>query len=438
MAYFGMRGTGDWAANERPTNWREMILRLYPNGQAPLTAMLSKMRSESVDDPLFNWWTKSFPNQAGDIIGIYTNSGLTNAYVSGGASGDMVYVNVTEAIASEFRAGHEVIMRDASDLTVDVVGKVTLRIDDGSSSFLKVKLLEADDNSTAGDLSNADRILVTGNINAEGAGMPDAISYDPTQWFNYTQIIRTSLEITGTAIETKLRRRPQAYAELKREALELHAIEKEKAFLWGVPSVSIGDNGKEERTTLGIIPAIRGGYTGAGGTAGTVSNYVTDTDYSGQSWLTGGEDWLETQLETIFRYGKRQKLALCGSGAQMAINKLVKNGGDFSFGPKTSVYGIEISSWHTVLGTINFLSHPLFCQEETNRNIMVIIEPENLIYKYITNRDTHFISDKIGTQNTGYTRRDGKKEEFLTECGLEYHHPVSWAYLTGFGQANTA
>ena len=49
--FLGMRGTGDWVADQRPMNWREQILYLYPNGMAPLTAILSMMSSEKVDDP---------------------------------------------------------------------------------------------------------------------------------------------------------------------------------------------------------------------------------------------------------------------------------------------------------------------------------------------------------------------------------------------------
>jgi hypothetical protein len=52
-AFLGMRGTGDWATDERPKSWREAILMLYPNGDAPLTAILSKMGEEKVTDPEF-------------------------------------------------------------------------------------------------------------------------------------------------------------------------------------------------------------------------------------------------------------------------------------------------------------------------------------------------------------------------------------------------
>ena len=52
--FLGMRGTGDWVADQRPMNWREQIMYLYPNGSAPLTAILAMMGSESVDDPQFH------------------------------------------------------------------------------------------------------------------------------------------------------------------------------------------------------------------------------------------------------------------------------------------------------------------------------------------------------------------------------------------------
>ena len=56
MAFLGMRGTGDWSDSDtRPKDWRQTILRLYPNGDAPLTAIMSMMKSEKATDPEFYW-----------------------------------------------------------------------------------------------------------------------------------------------------------------------------------------------------------------------------------------------------------------------------------------------------------------------------------------------------------------------------------------------
>lgn len=417
----GMRGNGDWVTDQRPKNWRETILYLYPNGTAPLTAMLAMLGSEKVDDPEFNWWTKTLPVQGGAVTNVYTDAAMTTAYVSGGVSGTTLYVKVAEAVAAEFRAGHQALLRYTSDLDVDVNAKVTSVILNGASSQIACKLLEADDNSSSYDLSDCNRILVVGNINAEGAVMPDALSYDPVKWYNYTQIFRTPLSITRTARATRLRTGDQ-YKEAKREALEMHSIEMEKNLLYSVATEGTGSNGKPERTTQGLIAATKAG--------GTSNNYVTNASYSGATWLASGEEWLDEQLEIIFRYGSAEKMAFVGSGTVLAINRLAKQSGQIQMQPTTLAYGLKVWEWITPFGSIYMKTHPLFSYEAASRNAMLLFEPKNLKYRFID--DTKFI-DQSGT-----TTKDATEEEFLTEAGLEYHHPVAWGWLTGFGQTNTA
>ena len=437
--FFGMRGTGNWVDNQMPEDWNETILYLFPNGDAPLTAMMSKMGTDPSDSVKIHWWTQGLPIQAATLTAIYTNAALSTLYVSGGDSGDNIYVKLpTEVDVDHFREGHQVTVRILADIAGDVVTKCVDRVKNGSSSYLKLKLLEADDNGTGKTIADAGRVLVSGNMNAEGAGMPDAISYDPTEWYNNMQIFRTPLEITGTAIATKLRTNPQAYPKKQKECLKNHSMEREKAFWFGVPTSTIGDNGKPERSLMGIIPAIRGSYDGHGGPAGTVANYLTDSNYAGKSWLSGGEAWLNAQLETIFLYGNVNKMAWVGNGALMAIQKLVQNNGDFMWGPDTTIYGIKVREWITPLGSIALMTHPLFNYEITMRKVMVIVEPENIKRRPLRTRDTMFISEEIGKTNSGYTRRDGIKEEYLTEETLELHHPIGWAFLEGFGEDNTA
>ena len=147
-AFLGMRGNGDWAADQRPKNWREAILYLYPNGSMPLTAIMSKMKSEKTDDPQFYWWTKLLPSQAATVTGVYTDAALSSAYVSGGVAGSVLYIKMVAADIIHFREGHTVLLRDASDFTTDVVAKVTTVASNGVNSYIAVKLLEADDNSS--------------------------------------------------------------------------------------------------------------------------------------------------------------------------------------------------------------------------------------------------------------------------------------------------
>jgi len=425
--FLGMRGTGDWATDERPLNWRQGILYLYPNGMTPLTALLSKMGEQSVDDPQFHWWTKLLATQSATVTGVYTSTNLSSAYSSGGVAGETVYMKMSEADSDQWRAGHQALLRDASHQDVDVNAKVTGVVHNGASSYIAAKLLEDDDNGASTDLSDCDTALIIGTINAEGAAIPEAVAYNPVKWYNYTQIFRNPLEITRTAKLTKLRT-AQSYREAKREALEMHSIEMEKAFLWGVRSENTGANGKPERTTWGLIPAIK-----SGNSAG-VDDFSLNSDYSGQTWLEGGEDWLDSYLEVIFRYGSNEKFGLAGSGCLLGINKLAKTYGHINMKVTDAAYGMKVITWITPFGVLHMKTHPLFSYDATTRNCMVIIEPQKLKYKYIT--DTMYKKDPA-MGKAGFTAYDGLKEEYLTEAGLEYHHPTAFGYLTGFNTDNS-
>ena len=260
---------------------------------------------------------------------------------------------MAESLADRIRVGHQVLMRDQSDYSVDVVGKVTAVVMNGSSSYAAVKLLEDDDNSSSHDLSDCDHLKVIGNINPEGGEMPPAIMLNPTKVYNYTQIFRNSLALTTTAIATQ-HRTENDYLKAKRECLEMHGIEMENAFLWGIPTENTGDNGKPERTTGGMIWFIRQNASS------NCEDYTTNSTYSGQGRTTGGEDWFKAMLEQIFRYGSNEKLALVGSGALLGIDKLAMTGGQVNLAPAQKTYGMQILTWYTPFGVLHMKTHPLF------------------------------------------------------------------------------
>lgn len=428
--FLGMRGNGDWVTNQRPENWREQILYLYPNGMAPLTAMLSMMSSEQVDDPRYHWWTQEQTAVSGAVAAIATIADMSVAYAGGGVAGDTIFVQITTTLANRVRAGHQILLRDASDYRVDVVGKVTDVTRGAVNSVLAVKLLEADDNSPTHDLQDCDNFKIIGNINPEGGELPDAIALNPTEVYNYTQIFRTPLSITRTAKKTRLRTGNQ-YQKAKSEALEMHSWEMELAFLWGIRTQNIGDNGKPERTTMGAINFIRQFA------AANCDDYTLNAGYAGTTWAAGGEIWFKAMLEQIFRYGADEKLALVGSGALLGIDALAMAGGQVQLMPGQKTYGMQIREWLTPFGSIYMKTHPLFSHDATTRNMMVILEPKELTYKYID--DTQFYSESESkTHSSGYGARriDGLNEEYLTECGLEFGLPQKCAVLNGVGLDN--
>ena len=80
-AVAGLRGTGDFATDERPKDFREMILFRDPNGDSPIFALTSKTRKRTVTDPQYYWW-----DEPQDIVRLQINN------ASNHAAGDTVLI----------------------------------------------------------------------------------------------------------------------------------------------------------------------------------------------------------------------------------------------------------------------------------------------------------------------------------------------------------
>ena len=434
--FVGMRATGDVVANEIPGDWRGGILRLYPNGNMPLTGLTSLMKSKKSEFH-FHWWTKTFDAGRAAVTGLYSDSLLATTYLAtyptGASAGATVFVKMAEADAKLFRAGHQVLLRDASNYALDTTGKVTNVVLNGASSSIAVRLLEADDNGAANGkylgtaISPADTIMVIGNMNPQGSTRPEAISQGPTEFENYTHIFRDALDLSRTVMETQFRT-ADPYLEAKKDTLERHGIGIERALLWSTLYSGTGSNGKPEYATRGLMSFIK--------QYGTVQDFTTDTAvaFAGKTWLQAGDQWLDEHLEEIFRYGSRERLCFCGSGALLGIQAIAKDIGTWNMTPKTTLWGANVTEWTTPFGMTTFQTHPLFSYEETNRHSMVFIEPANLEYRYVT--DTKFEPDILYGKGGG-VGLDGRQEGFLTECGLEVHFPETAGYLNGVGKDNT-
>jgi len=434
-AFMGMIGNGDWVDDQMPENWRETILYEEPNGDAPLTAMLSMMGSEPTDSYKFHWWTHRLPSQSGDVGGVYIDAGLSTAYVyathqsSFGSSGDTIFVKIAEALCKEFRVGHKVTLRDSDRFKVDVSGKVVDVRYNGASSYVAVKLLEDDDNDDTAasyNLATVDRIMITGNINPEGGALPRAVRYLPVGFENATGIYRTPLEITRTAKKTRLRTGNQV-EQAKKEALVLHGIEMEKDLLWGVYSDGIGENGKPEHTPWGIIPFVKTYATSVAASGqSSYQDYRYNTTYTGQSWLDGGEDWLESLLEYVGTYCNEEMVALCGAGALTGLNNIAKYTGQINMQPgPNKTYGMRFKTWTGTHVTLHLKKHPLLARESSTKNMMIVLDPKNIKERPLD--DTQYLPDR------GAKGIDGEASEFLTESGPEIHFPDQFLIMDGVG-----
>lgn len=386
MAIAGLRGTGDWGTDERPKNFREAILWLDPNGQTPLTGLLSKMSTESVDDPEFSWWEES-QDLVRVTLGADATAGATTLTLTGGAYG---------------LVKGDLLMRE----TDDGLGEL-IELTATPSSDTSISVARGVAGSTAAAYTAADGVVFTkiGNVHPEGGVTPDSTTRNPVKLRNYCQIFKTSYEITKTALKTRARTGDVQKNDKKRKMFD-HSRDLEMAFMFGRAYEAVGDNGKPKRYTGGLNSFIQTNRT------------VFNGDLSEDSFIEA--------IAPVFNWdgagAGNERLVFAGNTALMAMNKLAKAGGQVNFdGGVVKVYGMNMARWILPQGTIYVRTHPLMNIHPVFSKAMFVINPRGLKYRPL--RDTK-AQDDIGPET-----KDSVLGEWLTEAGLEVHHEKTMAYL---------
>lgn len=410
MAIQGLRDTSNFVANQAPENWRQGMMLLYPNSakmaKAPLTALTTMIKQESTDDPRFHWWEKVLDDRRFEV---HATTAFNGGDILASAAGDVE----TWLLAAGSNA-KTLVKND--QLRVEQTGEI-IKIYSDPVSDTQIEVVRGACSSTPGALDpNGSAInpnlVAIGPAFEENSMPPSGVNYDPTEVYNYTQIFRRTVEISGTAEQVNLRT-GDAVAEAKREALEYTGIDMERAFLFGKRSSST-QNGRPIRTTNGIINQLD-------------SNNVYSFTSGQVSMAT-----LEERLFLAFKYGSTEKLALCGNRALLAINQCVRKNTSAQWQIKEGAkeYGMEVTRISCPFGTIVFKSHPLLTQTAGGTNAgasayygmdswSFILDMDDIKYRYLRNRDLDFQS------NLQAPGQDGMMSGYLAECGIELHHGVN-------------
>ena len=378
MAIVGLRGTGEFSVDFRPTNYRQLFTLLEPNGTAPLQALLSMASSESTDDPKFNHFRDELPDRVLRI----NNSGGYNTSATAmvvDASDDTAFV-VTGTIIVNIRTGE--VMRASANANT-TTNTLTLERGIGNSG-------------TGVAVLDNDYLAIAGFADSEGGTAPDPISFDPTTDYNYTQIFKMAVSVSGTLQNTYLRTGDKEQEQLTK-ALKLHMGDMERAFFFGKRAEQNGATAQPTRYTGGLTNMITNVVDAA--SAFATANKITEKEFD------------RKLVEDIFAYGSAEKLAFCGAKVVANMQEIGKN----RWTPQqvSGSYGVSMTRYATFAGDLLVHLHPMFRQVPGMEDAMIILDMPNLNYRYMKGRDTQLIRD-VHTNDF-----DGVKHQYLSECGLE-------------------
>jgi hypothetical protein len=396
MAFAGLRGTGDWGTDERPKNFRNTILWRQPNGAAPLTALLAKMKTETTDDPEFSWW-----EEENTITRVQTSAAILGTT-------DTAFTLITNGLA--LVAGDVLLVETATEVNSYTNELITVS---SVASDTSVVFKRAQVNTTATAIPASSFLTKIGNAYGEGTTSPNTTSRNPTKISNLCQIFKTAYELTNTAKATNARTGDPLKNDKVRRMFD-HSAALEQAFLWGKKYETVGSNNKPLRYTGGLRQFI----------TTNVSIFA----------VTPTEDSFFDAIYPVFNFSadsasSNERIVLCGNGFLNGLNKLARGPiatSRMRHDDTVKFYGMELMKWSLPQGTLLIKSHPLMNVHPKYTNSAFVINPSALVYRPLQGRDTK------PQDNLQLPDSDTQKGQWLTEAGLEVQHEKTMAYIGNF------
>jgi len=439
--YSGAAGNAVQGVNindsRRQFNFGERVAELAPQ-QSPFFVYLSKVAKKVTDDPVFKfleqrhqWQRRNFEN-VDAVTSADPDGGITALAVDCGYD---AYGNIAAGSQPQFILPGQIIAMEAIDdsdssvITVHFkVSTVDLDTDDTEANLVVV-VVACSGSATASDWPAAITIAadkrgqVIGSAWAEGTLSPVGWEDKMYDREGYCQIFKTACNLfSGTSQATRYRGVSNEFQRVWQEKLMEHKMDIEQAMLFGVGSASNEQSTSAPlRYSWGILP-----YTEANG---KVYNFT---------YASSGYDAFLDAMEDFFAPesgNSGNKLVLASRKILTYLNKL-GTGSFLNNSVGSSQYSLDVANVpgkfghnvtvvNTLYGNLHFVAEPLFRGHW--EDYACAIDMKNVAYRPLAgngiNRDT-FIETNIQDNDA-----DGRKDQIITEAGLEISVPETHAVL---------
>jgi hypothetical protein len=272
---------------------------------------------------------------------------------------------------------------------------------------------------------------IVGSAFAEGSTDPEGWKDEFYDREGYCQIFKTAISLfSGTSLATRYRGVSNEYKRVWQEKLMEHKMDLEHAMLFGVGSDDSTSTGPVRRS-WGIVP-----YTEAYGKIKTFTYASSSYDdfidamedvFSPESGNSGNKLVLASRkvLSYFNKLGGSSFLGNTMALGHTATTSGGSNGYSVDIQNVKGSFGHNVTRVNTLYGDLHLVEQPLF--RGMWEDYAVMVDLKNVAYRPLaangTSRDTHIITN---VQNNNV---DGRKDQILTEAGLEISLPETHTLL---------
>lgn len=393
-----LNGVFNTSMNPAELNMRSFastLLRLFPNGSAPMFALSSQLGKSSARASTHGYFSKTMSfikttSPAGNLAGATTIGVTSNVGMTVG----MVLHN------PRTRENMLVTNIPAGTVTVDV-----------RRAFGRV----------AAAINAADDLMQVGTAFAENSTRPAARQLATTYIPNFTQIFRNAWALSDTARASLSEQGYSNIAESRKDCSMFHAADIEAAIIWGQPIMDT-TGAQPIHATQGIIDAMEQYAPANTNVAGATTTFAQ----------------LVALLEPAFQYSTdmsnaKTRVAYGDATAIKVMNDIGHLYGQVQISQNETSFGMNFTKIKFYKGEINLIEHPLMNGLGQAGSLLVMDMPA-LKLAYLDGRDTK-PEEYGGNSKAVELGTDGVGGSLTTELAVELVNPYSCAYISGLTAA---
>lgn len=375
------------------------ILRLFPNGSAPMFALTSQTGKSFAKSTQHGYFSKTMT---------FINTTITTAIASGATT------NLEVASSNGITPGMVLFFPSVREnvLVTAIVDANNITVKRGFGR-------------TAAQAVIADNAVLfqVGTAFEEGSVRPTARQLATTYIANYTQIFRNAWGLTDTARSSMSEQGYSNVAESRKDCALFHSTDIESAIIWGQPVVpATGPGGQPLHATQGVIDAMEQYAPGNTNAAASTTTY----------------DQLVALLEPAFAYSTdmanpKERTLFGDAQAIRVLNAIGVKSGQVQITQNETSFGMQFTKFKFYKGTVNLIEHPLMNGLGQAGSALVMDMPA-LKLAYLEGRDTK--AEEYGSNGKILENGiDGVGGSLTTELAVELINPYSCAYITGLTAA---
>ena len=377
----GVLTTANIVTAKQIIDMSNVIATLSPT-ETPFISLLKQVKSmkEDATNPKFHWLED-------DLVGRKTQLNM-----AGNAAAD-----ATKLI---FDDGTIFAVGDVINAVATNENMIVTALNPDGDNVNEITVTRAYGTTTAAIIADNAVVLIVGNVSQEFSGTRVAKTTEVEDKFNYTQIFKTPFGISGTAKATSVYGGVDELAYQRNKAGIQHLIDIGRAFYFGQKKLDTSGT-YVARATGGIL------------------SFATENIYNANGSLTQAS-FEQNLCKNAFLYGSDKKMLFSDATLLSVINGWAL--GKLQINQEAKKYGLAVYEYISPFGILNIIYDRILNDSTYNG---VVLDVEEIKYRPLKGRDT-----KLET-NLQDNDEDGIKEQYITECGLEFRNPKKHASIYG-------